>query len=155
MLMRNFILPLAIAFCLWPVYLARADDAKPNSKPSESDVKLLQGTWKVVKREKNGEAEDAKQHPTTLKFSDHKIVETEDDKTIQEGTFTLDDSKHPKRMTMSGTAGPNGGSVFEAIYQVDGDSLKLAYGAGSHASTAPKDFKGGDGVGILVLERQK
>lgn len=132
----------------------RAEDSI-RGEAGRSDRQLLQGTWKVVKRIKNGHEEGASEHPSVLKISGTAIDETRDGKPAQQGTFVLDDSSSPKRITLTGKAGPDAGKVFEAIYEVDGNTFKLAYSIGDHAGTAPKDFAGGEGAGLLVLERQR
>jgi uncharacterized protein (TIGR03067 family) len=134
--------------------LTRAEDPDRGAN-GRSDQQLLQGTWKVTKRVKNGAAEDANEHPTTLTFVGKDITETRDGKVCQEGTFTADPSATPKRITLSGKSGDNSGKTFEAIYEVNGNTLKLAYSFGDNAGTPPKDFTGGEGAGLLVLERER
>ena len=71
------------------------------------------------------------------------------------GTFAVDESKTPRRITMTGKSGANSGTTFEAVYELDGDTLKLAYGLRDSAGTPPKDFNGGAGEASEVFERQK
>jgi uncharacterized protein (TIGR03067 family) len=141
---------ISVSICL----LSRAEDPM-RGEAGRSDRQLLQGTWKVVKRVKDGQDEDPLQHPAILKISGNGIDETRDGKPAQQGTFSLDEAKSPKRITLTGKAGPDAGKVFEAIYEVDGNTFKLAYSIGDHAGTPPKDFTGGEGAGLLVLERQR
>jgi uncharacterized protein (TIGR03067 family) len=145
---------LALLLCFALSALTRAEDADRGAN-GRSDQQLLQGTWKVVKRVKNGAAEDPAEHPTTLKFSGKAITETRDGKPAQEGAYTLDETKTPRRITLTGKAGDNAGKTFEAIYEIEGNTLKLAYSFGDNASTPPKDFTGGEGAGLLVLERER
>jgi uncharacterized protein (TIGR03067 family) len=126
------------------------DDAR-----AKNDKQLLQGTWKVVKKVKNGEAEELKAAPSTLKFAGDTVALSEGGGPQSAGTFTIDQSKTPKRITLTGTSGQNAGRTFEAIYELDGDTFKLAYGIGGNAGTPPKDFAGGQGQAVEVLERQK
>jgi uncharacterized protein (TIGR03067 family) len=144
----------ASALCLSLCLCARAEDADRGAD-RRSDQQLLQGTWKVIKRVKNGTAENADEHRTTLKFTGNDIVESRDDKPRQQGTYTLDETKMPKRMTLTGKSGDNAGKTFEAIYEVSGKDLKLAYSIGENAGIPPKDFSGGEGTGLLVLERER
>ena len=145
---------LALALCFILPTLTRADDTDRGVN-GRSDQQLLQGTWKVIKRVKNGATEDPAEHPTTLKFSGKAITETRDGKPAQEGAYTLDETRTPKRITLTGKAGDNVGKTFEAIYEVTGNTLKLAYSFGENAATPPKDFTGGEGTGLLVLERER
>ena len=122
---------------------------------AKGDKLALQGTWKIVKKAKNGEAEDLKATPATLKFSGDTVVLSEGGEQQGKGTFTIDESKSPKRITLTGTSGHNAGRTFEAIYELDGDTFKLAYGIGANAGSPPGDFAGGRGQAVEVLERQK
>lgn len=141
---------LGLSLCI----LTRANDSDPGAS-ARSDQQLLRGTWKLVKQTKSGADEDVSAHPTTLTISGKDITEIRDGKTIQEGTYTLDPSANPKRIKMVGKTGDNAGKTFEGIYELDGNTLKLAYSFGDNASTPPKDFSGGEGMGLLVLERER
>lgn len=141
---------LGLSLCV----LTHAEDSD-RSAGGRSDQQLLQGTWKVIKRVKNGSSEDVNEHPTKLTFAGKDITETRDGKPGQEGAYTLDPSATPKRITLTGKSGDNSGKTFEAIYEVDGNTLKLAYSFGDNAGTPPKDFSGGEGTGLLVLERER
>ena len=50
---------------------------------------------------------------------------------------------------------PDRGRLLKAIYQLDGDTLKVAHGEAG--APRPKDFtaKEGSGVTVVVLKRQK
>jgi len=122
---------------------------------AKDDKQLLQGTWKVVKKFKNGEPEELQATPATLKFSGSTVTLSEGGEHQSEGTFSIDESNAPKRMTLTGTSGQNAGRTFEAIYELDGDTFKLAYSIGESAGSPPKDFAGGQGQAVEVLERQK
>ncbi len=128
--------------------------AKANARAT-GDKQLLQGTWKVVKKVKNGEPEELKTAPTTLKFSGTTVTLWQDGEQQSDGAFAIDESKTPTRITLTGTSGQSAGRTFEAIYSLDGDTLKLAYGIGDNAGSPPKDFAGGQGQAMEVLERQK
>ncbi|HEX8916654.1 MAG TPA: TIGR03067 domain-containing protein [Humisphaera sp.] len=136
--------------------LAAADAPKPGaSKPdAKTDKEQIQGTWKVVGRAKQGErTPDAEvaEHPVTLTFAGDAVREVRDGKPKDEGTFKLDPSAAPKRITLTGADG----RAFEGIYELAGDTLKIAYGVRDGAGKPPKDFTGGENAGLLVLERQK
>jgi len=140
--------------CLSLCVLACGEDSHPGGN-ARSDQQLLQGTWKMVRLMKNGVDEDVVKHPATLTITAKDITETRSGNSIQTGTYALDPSANPKRITMVATTGDNAGKTFEGIYEVDGTTLKLAYSFGDHAATPPKDFSGGEGTGLLVLERER
>ncbi len=56
------------------------------------------------------------------------------------GTFSLDETTTPKRMTINSTAGPNKGKTFLAIYEIKGaDAMRVCYDLSG--SAFPKEFK--------------
>jgi uncharacterized protein (TIGR03067 family) len=94
---------------------------------SPDDVKAIQGNWKPVKAELAGQAmSDALLKSISLKLDNGKyevFVGNEPDR----GTYTLDTSSNPKGMTITGTEGPNKGKTFPAIYELEGDALRICY----------------------------
>lgn len=55
------------------------------------------------------------------------------------GTYTLDATATPKALTVIGTAGPNAGKTFPAIYELAGDTLRICYDlSGTQRPTAFK-----------------
>jgi len=142
-LIAAFLLCAAITACL------RAD----NPSPVPSDKEQLQGTWKIVHRQKNGQPEETGQG-AAMKFTGDTITQSTDGN-ASEGTFTLDPTTNPKQITMTGATGEHAGAVFNAIYELKGDALKIAYSTAQNAKARPKDFACGEGEGLLVLERMK
>ena len=56
------------------------------------------------------------------------------------GTFTLDETTTPKRMTITSTAGPNKGKTFLAIYEIkNADAMRVCYDLSG--KEFPKEFK--------------
>jgi uncharacterized protein (TIGR03067 family) len=55
------------------------------------------------------------------------------------GTWTIDTSKNPKQMTITGTNGPNAGKTFPSIYKLDGDALQICYDLSG--AKHPTEFK--------------
>jgi uncharacterized protein (TIGR03067 family) len=43
------------------------------------------------------------------------------------GTYTVDESKSPKTLTLTGTSGPNKGKTMLAIFELEGTTLKVCY----------------------------
>ncbi len=126
---------------------------------AKTDSDLLQGTWKVVQRTKNGEDtpdQEVKDHPVTLRFAGDTVTTSAgEDGKKDEAKFVLDGSKTPKHLTFTRTGEVHPGQVFAAIYELNGDTLTLAYSTGDKRETPPGDVKKADGVGTLTLERQK
>lgn len=134
--MRAFLFTIVILGFL-PIGLVRADsDAK---KPTEGEVKMLEGTWQLVTGELAGmkfPEEVAKGIRLTL-TADRYVVATPDGD--DEGTVQLMPDKMPKALDVSGTKGPNKGKTFLAIYEVQGESLTVCYDL--EGTTRPTEFK--------------
>ncbi len=152
--MRNIFLFASLALCFAiPLPLRAEDDKAP--KPND-DQAQIQGSWKVVRRLKNGTDEDTKQTPVTLTFKGNAVVEARgDDAKAGEGTFSIDPATKPKTMVLTGTSGEHAGQVFKTIYELTGDTLKIAYCTREGGNSPPTDFTGGEGSGMMVLERDK
>jgi uncharacterized protein (TIGR03067 family) len=99
--------------------------------------KKLAGTWKVDAATLNGEDATAalKSAVLTIEEGKYKLLLGNTDT----GTLVIEPSKNPKSMTVKGTDGPNKGKSFPAIYEIDGDMLKVCYAL--DGKEAPKEFK--------------
>ena len=160
------------AVALVPAPAARADEAPKAAAAAAANpvvasgsaaapadaAKAIQGSWRVVKRVKNGEAtsdEEVRRTPVVLTFAGTAVTEAKGGQASDEGAFALDAAASPPRITMTGKTGGHAGQAFAGIYELAGDTLKIAYGVGEDAAkAAPKDFAGGPGAGLLVLQRE-
>jgi uncharacterized protein (TIGR03067 family) len=125
----NLVAAISMAAVLVPMLAAFGDDSK-------TDEKALQGTWEITDAELAGK-KLPKGKPITLTMEDGKyLVKAESD---DKGTYTLDATKKPKEIDIKGTDGPNKGKTFLAIYELDGDSLKVCYDLAG--KERPKEFK--------------
>ncbi len=145
--------------CLAVLMLATMAALLSGAQEKKTDKDLIQGTWKVVERSKNGEKtpeQEVKDQAVTLRFAGTTVTQSGGDAGKKdEATFVLDESNTQKRLTFTRTGEVNQGQVFVAIYELNGDTLKLAYSTGEKRQTPPAELKDGDGVGVLTLERQK
>jgi uncharacterized protein (TIGR03067 family) len=66
-----------------------------------------------------------------------------------DGTYTIDASTAPKSMTVTGTAGPNIGKIFPAIYELDGDTLRICYDLSG--AKRPAEFKSTAGTKLYLV----
>ena len=91
------------------------------------DTQAVEGDWTPVKAELAGQAwPEAVLKTISLKLHDGQYevsVAGQPDK----GTYAIDSSTKPKSMTIAGTAGPNKGKRFLAIYELEGDTLRVCY----------------------------
>jgi len=113
--------------------LAASADARPTP---DGD---LQGVWKPVQVELGGiPLPEAVLAPLRLELRKGTYVVTGAE-SPDKGTYAVDDSKSPKTMDVTGTDGPNKGKTFPAIYELDGDTLRICYDLSGKAR--PKEFK--------------
>ncbi len=77
----------------------------------------------------------------TLRIDKDKYEVTVDgEDNSDKGTFTLDETTTPKRMTITSTAGPNKGKTFLAIYEIkNADAMRVCYDLSG--KEFPKEFK--------------
>ena len=130
-----------------------APTTTPTTKPA--DTQALQGTWVVVKKVKNGADEAVSKDAGQLTFAGEQVFSTTEGKDTGSGRFTLDQTGTLKRIVFVAVTGPYAGRTFSAIYQIDGNTLKLAYSTGNDNEARPKDFEGGQNEAMEVLEKQK
>jgi uncharacterized protein (TIGR03067 family) len=130
--------------------------AQAPSGDAKKDQDALQGTWTVVTAEADGKHLPAEQTKSLkLIFHGDKYTFQTPDHGIA-GTYKLDPAKKPRAIDATRAEGPDKGKVVLGIYQVDGDQLKMCFGAPGE-DTRPKDFapKAGEGFRLYVLKRSK
>ena len=90
------------------------------------DRNTIEGTWILVSAELAGKKlPDQGLKDTRLILSDGHYTYQND-----QGTYKLLPSEEPyaaKSMDITGTAGPNKGKTFLAIYELTGDTLRICY----------------------------
>ena len=122
---------LTVAIALCATSLLRADAAA-------DDWKKLAGTWKVEAATFNGDDATAafKEAVLTVEEGKYKVDFAG---MTDVGTLKIHPAKKPKLMTIIGTDGPNKDKTVPAIYEIDGDTLKVCYTL--DGKEAPKEFK--------------
>jgi uncharacterized protein (TIGR03067 family) len=126
------------------------DDAK-------ADLKRLQGTWQVVSATSKGEkvpAEDIAE--LELVIDGDKISVREKGKVQERMMFKIDPAKRPRAIDFTHTDGPKKDKVDHAIYQLDGDNLKICVNEES-GGARPTAFasSAGSSHSLIVLKRAK
>jgi len=113
------------------------------------DSKGVQGTWTPVKAELAGQAlPDAVLKTISLKLHNGMYdvsVAGQPDR----GTYTMDSSAKPKSMTITGTDGPNKGKTFPAIYELEGETLRVCYDLSG--KQRPSEFKTVPGTQLYLV----
>lgn len=106
---------------------------------TQADAKALNGSWAPSSAVMGGKAyteEEVKK--IHLALHDGKYTAKVGDE-VDKGTFTIDDSKEPKTLTITGTEGPNKGKTIPAIYELEKNKLKVCYDMSGKA--APEKFE--------------
>jgi uncharacterized protein (TIGR03067 family) len=136
----------AVAVMLAITFLgAAADDEK-----AKSDKELLQGTWNAVSGERDGEKlnEFQLKNWEQMIFNDDKFTREGSEK--KEGTFAIDPKKDPKEIDLNLTV-KGQAATWMGIYELKGDTLKLALSAGGR----PTELTSKGGGVLIVFERKK
>jgi uncharacterized protein (TIGR03067 family) len=122
-----------------------AADVPVTGKP-DAELAKHQGVWKPIAAVLGGARIPTDAVKTiTLKISGQNYeVTVEGEDHADKGTFTLDTTTTPKRITIKSTTGPNKGKTFLAIYEMkDSVSMRICYDLSGKAFPtelkAPKD----------------
>jgi uncharacterized protein (TIGR03067 family) len=129
------------------VAVIHAGDDKQDSAKKEAEK--LAGTWLPEKAELAGEKfpdEIRKSMKLVLKDTNYKVTVGE---RVDEGTVQLRPDKKPKAMDITGTKGPNKDRTMLAIYELDGDLLKVCYAL--KGNTRPTEFKTQAGTQLFLV----
>jgi len=94
---------------------------------AKNDSKDIQGNWTPMKAELSGNPVPAALLKTIrLRLDDGKYEAFVGDDPDR-GTYTIDIAASPRAITVTGTEGPNKGKTFPAIYELDGNTLRICY----------------------------
>jgi uncharacterized protein (TIGR03067 family) len=121
--------------------------------PTKKDLEKIQGTWKV----ESLQAPDGSSPPDAaslrVTFDGDKLIVKHGDNDEKKGTFKLDAS--PKLHTIDLTPDNKNEQPTLGIYELDGDTLKVAMGKPGGAR--PTEFAPNKdaGVGVVVFKRDK
>ncbi|HXR07390.1 MAG TPA: TIGR03067 domain-containing protein, partial [Candidatus Acidoferrum sp.] len=65
------------------------------------------------------------------------------------GTYTLDSTSTLKSLTITGTEGPNRGKTFPAVFELNGDTLRICYDLSG--AKRPTEFKSVAGTQLFLV----
>jgi uncharacterized protein (TIGR03067 family) len=136
-----------------PVFaLALFGASRADEKAVDKEAKLLDGTWQLVEGEVGGnKLPPAAAKSITLTLSPGKYVVMAESK--DEGTVKYFPDASPKAIEITGTAGPNKGKTFPAIYELKGDTLTVCYDLSGKAR--PTEFKSKPGTKLFLATYKK
>jgi uncharacterized protein (TIGR03067 family) len=113
------------------------------------DADTLEGTWKAKTAELGGKAfPDEVRKSIQLVVKDDRYTVTVGKK-IDRGTVKVNRKAKPKELDITGTEGPNKGKTILAIYERDGDTLRVCYDLGGKGR--PTEFKTRTGTQLFLV----
>ena len=136
---------LAAVLLVLPV-ISRGGDAK-------TDKEKLQGTWKLVSLEADGEQGPA--HIVAklkLVFENDTLTFTPGEPGFTNYTFRVDPTTAPPSFDMTHADGTDKDKTMKGLYSLEGDSLKICFGK---ANERPKEMTSKSGQMMYVLKRDK
>jgi uncharacterized protein (TIGR03067 family) len=115
----------------------------------------MQGTWVPASAELGG-----KMFPDELRKSIKLVVKDDTytvtiGKTVDQGTVKLKPTAKPKELDITGTDGPNKGKTILAIYELDGDTLRVCYDLGGKNRPTAFESKEGTQLFLVTYKREK
>ncbi len=118
-----------------------------------TDAKMLEGTW-TPKTAQLGETvlrdDDLKEIKLVIAGDQYTVTGV---KAIDKGSIKFDAAKNPKTMDIIGGEGPNKGKTFLAIYEINGDTLRICYDLGG--KTRPTEFATKKGAALFLVTYQR
>lgn len=110
----------------------------------------LEGVWLPSSAELGGKAfPDEVRKSIRLEIKDNGYTVTVGGE-LDRGTCKLDPSTKPKALDITGTEGPNKGKTIPAIYERDGDTLRVCYDLSG--KSRPTEFKTAEGTQLFLVE---
>ena len=113
------------------------------------DAKAVEGQWKPVTAELAGQPmDDAVLKIISLKLENGRyevFVGDEPDR----GTYSVDSTTEPEGMTITGTEEPNKGRTFPAIFELNGDTLRICYDLSG--AKRPSEFRSVAGTKLYLV----
>jgi uncharacterized protein (TIGR03067 family) len=109
----------------------------------------IQGTWLPSAADLGGKAfPDEARKTIKLVVKDDKYTVTAG-KQVDQGTVKLNPKAKPKTLDITGTDGPNKGKTILAIYERDGDTLRVCYDLSG--KSRPAEFKTREGTQLFLV----
>ncbi len=142
-----------MAWILTSILLLGADASKDEAIKKE--LAQAEGVWAIVSIELEGEKlpeEVLKGAQITIKGTSYGMKLGDG---MESGSFKIDPAAKPKSMDILPAEGPHKGQTLLAIYEVNGDDLKMCIAL--PGKDRPKEFvsKAGSGHVLEILKRQK
>jgi uncharacterized protein (TIGR03067 family) len=146
---------LFLAVSLLPTGAGWLFAAQDQGDAVKKELEKLQGTWKLVSGETNGEQFTADEVGYTITFTGDKFVVKRGNDVVRAGTQKLDPTKEPRSVDAQVTEGEGRGTTMLGIYELDGDTLKACFDP--NGKKRPTEFKTSPDSGLFLnfFDREK
>jgi uncharacterized protein (TIGR03067 family) len=125
------------------------------SQDAADERKLLEGAWLPTAAELGeNPVEEATLKTMKLVIEGDKYTVTVG-KSIDKGSVKIDPAAKPKTMDIIGADGPNKGKTFLAIYELNGDTLRVCYDLTGKARPTEFKTKKGEPLFLATYKRPK
>jgi uncharacterized protein (TIGR03067 family) len=125
------------------------------SQDAADERKLLQGAWLPTAAELSEKPfDEATLKAMKLVIEGDKYTVTVG-KAIDKGAVKIDPAAKPKTMDIIGDDGPNKGKTFLAIYELNGDTLRICYDLTGKARPGEFKTKKGEQLFLATYKRAK
>jgi uncharacterized protein (TIGR03067 family) len=123
-----------------------------SSGTATKDSDTIQGSWLPPAAELAGKVfPDEVRKTIKLEVKDDRYTVTVG-KAVDQGTLRQNPTANPKEMDIIGTDGPNKGRAFLAIYERDGDTLRICYDLSG--KSRPAEFTTTEGTQLFFVTYQ-
>ncbi|WP_165229080.1 TIGR03067 domain-containing protein [Aquisphaera insulae] len=124
--------------------------------PPAADLKALQGTWQVTSMEREGETVPAEDFKTWgVRYEGNRVTLMDGDRVHRRGIVTLDSSRKPKAVNTWDGDGPYADQTSPGIYELEGDTLRLAFAKPGEPRPTAFTTKSGSAVLVVTYKRVK
>ena len=152
-MLRNAAMLLGTFLLLAGLGLPKAS-GDPQADAFTKELKAMAGTWRPISAENNGNKspEDILKETRWIRDANGKWAFQRGDKTVLEWTVRkIDATKRPKTIDVEVTAGPHKGMVYQGIYELDGDTLRICF-AMPERTERPTEFSARKGSNSALSE---
>ena len=120
---------------------------------ADKDAASMEGTWLPATAELAG-----KPFPDEVRKSIKLVIQGDQytvtvGQQVDKGTVKLDPSAKPKALDITGTEGPNKGRTIPAIYEQNGDMLRICYDLS--CKQRPAEFKSEAGTQLFLVSYRR
>lgn len=145
--MRNLLAALAVSGFLLITAVRAQDDAK-------KALAKMEGKWTIIAAERDGKADDTLKGAVRVNMGDKYTLTMKGGKPFS-GTFKIDPTKKPKTMDMMPTDGRYKDKTLLAIYEFDGDTMKVCFAEPGKERPTAFASKPGSGHVFIIQKHEK